>query len=78
MSKLAAEFTYTDAELLDLYREAYAKLSVLGQETQMLGKRVTRADLPAIQQQIQWLEQRVDAANATRGPNRNYAKFVTP
>ena len=76
MAKLAAEFTYTDSELLDLYREAYAKLSVLGQETQLLGKRVTRADLSQIKDQIEWLEQRVDAANTSRGPNRNYAKFV--
>ena len=74
MAKLVAEYTYTDAELLALYREALAKLS-LRQETTILGERLVFADLAKVQAQIEWLENRVNAAS---GLAVNYAKIVMP
>ncbi len=58
MAKLTAE-TYTDAELLALYRQALADLSV-AHSTTLRGKTVTRATLPQIKQTIEWLEKRVN------------------
>lgn len=57
MAKLTAE-TYTDAELLALYRQALADLSV-AQTTILRGKTVTRVSLPNIKLTIEWLEKRV-------------------
>jgi hypothetical protein len=58
MAKLTAE-TYTDAELLALYRQALADLSV-AQTTILRGKTVTRATIPQIKDMIVWLEKRVN------------------
>lgn len=64
MAKLAAAFEYSDAELLALYREAYATIAVKGQEYQFGQRRLTRADLAEVQQQIDWLENRIAAASS--------------
>lgn len=56
MAKLTAE-TYTDAELLALYRQALADLSV-AQTTTLRGKTVTRASIANIRETIVWLEKR--------------------
>jgi hypothetical protein len=61
MSKLVAEHDYTDAELLALWREAYAQLSVGGQEVTMRGRTFRAADLPHIRDQITWLESRISS-----------------
>lgn len=63
MAKLTAE-TYTDAELLALYRQALADLSV-GQSTTLRGKTVTRASIPHIKEMIVWLEKRVNGGTTT-------------
>ncbi len=59
MAKLVADYEYTDAELLALWRDAYAKISVGGQEVTLRGRTFRAADLPHIQQQISWLEGRI-------------------
>lgn len=58
MAKLTASNTWTDAELLALYREALVELSV-AQSTTIRGKTVTRAQIPHIRETITWLESRV-------------------
>lgn len=63
MAKLTAE-TYTDAELLALYREALANLSV-AQSTTLRGKTVTRASIPHIKEMIVWLEKRTSSGGIT-------------
>lgn len=63
MAKLTAE-TYTDAELLALYRQALAELSV-AQSTTLRGKTVTRASIPHIKEMIVWLEKRTGSGGIT-------------
>ena len=60
MAKLVAENEYTDSELLALWREAHAKLSVGGQSYRIGSREFTAADLKYIREQIEWLEQRVN------------------
>jgi len=76
-SKYVAGFTYTNAELLALYREGYARISVSGQETEIAGTRYRAADLPAIQNTIDWLQSKVDAES---GPlfGTLLARMVSP
>lgn len=64
MAKLTAQYSYTDAELLALYREAVAALSQNKAYT-LRGKSLTRADLDECRRMIEWLEKRVDAASNT-------------
>lgn len=63
MAKLTAE-TYTDAELLALYRQALAELST-AQSTTLRGKTVTRAAIPHIKDTVVWLEKRVNGGTTT-------------
>lgn len=64
MAKLAAQYDYTDAELLALYREAIAALSQ-NKAYAIRGKSLTRSDIPHVREMIEWLERRVDAAAST-------------
>lgn len=75
MSKYVAQFEYTDAELLALFREALARVSVSGQSYQIAGRIFTAANLPEIRKQVEWLESRV---NATSGPAENIARLKRP
>lgn len=63
MPQLAAEYEYTDAELLALFRECYAKIAVQGQSYQFGGRTFTRADLAEVQRQITFLENRIAQAS---------------
>jgi len=63
MSKLTPSATYTDAELLALFREAYAKVVVQGQEFEFDGRRWTMADATTISREIDRLEARIAAEN---------------
>lgn len=75
MAKLVADFDYTDAELLALFRQALAHISIGGQNYQ-IGDRIFEAgDLPEIRTTITWLEQRVNADAAT-GPAELVARMV--
>lgn len=77
MSKYEAANTYTDAELLALYREAAARVSVSGQSYKLGTKEFTAADLPEIRRMIDWLDQRVNAA-AGQGMAHNVARLKRP
>jgi len=72
MAKYEAEFTYTDQELLDLYRQALAKISVAGQDYMIAGRRLTQANLKEVREQITWLEGRVNQAS---GIAANFARL---
>ena len=62
MAKLTADFDYSDAELLALFREAFAKITVTGGSYKFGDREFTSHDLPEIRKTIAWLEQRVNAA----------------
>lgn len=63
MAKHTPGATYTDAELLVLFREALASVAVSGQSYRMGSREYTRADLPEIRSQIEWLETRVNKSS---------------
>ena len=72
MDKYEAGYTYTDAELLALYREALAAISVGGQQYRIDDRWFTSADLPEVRDMITWLEQRINEANASSSLPANF------
>lgn len=76
-TKYVAGFTYTNAELLALYRECAARISVSGQEYELNGRRYTAADAQEVRQTIDWLQTKVDAES---GPlfGTLLARMVSP
>lgn len=62
MAKLEAGYSYTDEELLAIFREAYAKCAVEGQTYEFMGQKFTRADLQTLANEIDRLEKKVSAA----------------
>lgn len=77
MAKLSASYEYTDAELLALYREAVAEISVSGTTRKIGSREMTTSDLPEMWKLITQLEQRIAAA--TSGPIvRNRTAFRRP
>lgn len=64
MAKTAANYTYTDQELLDIYREMLADLK-LGKEYWIGNRKWVSSDIPEVLQAIRDLEQRVNAAAQT-------------
>lgn len=56
--KIEPAFTYSYAEQLRLWQEGLAKLST-AQEVEIMGKRITRADLKEVRATIDWLEKKV-------------------
>lgn len=54
--------TFTDAELLAMFRLALVNVST-GQSYAINGRALTRADLSQIRETIEWLEERVNAAS---------------
>lgn len=64
MAKLVAGFEYTDAELLALFRECLAKISVRGQSYMIAGKTYTSLDVADVLQTISALESRVAASSS--------------
>jgi len=66
----------TDAELLDIAKEAYEKVMTSGQAYQIDGRTYTRADLDSLQKQISWLESKVAAAAGRSA--RNLVRFKRP
>lgn len=72
MAKYEAEYTYTDAELLALYREAIARVSVSGQSYEIMDRVFTAADLGALWKTVTELESRISAAS---GPSDNVVNF---
>jgi len=72
MAKYEAEYSYTDAELLALYREALARISVSGQSYEIMDRVYTAADLPALMNMVARLEARISDAS---GPAQNLVNF---
>ena len=72
MAKLVAQYTYTDAELLALWRECEAKITQ-GQSVDIEGLRITRADAKYVAQRIAELERKVNAVSVR--PAHNYARL---
>ena len=66
--------TYTDADLLLLWRAAYAACS-MGQSYSISGRQLTRANLPEIVKQITWLETRTNADGHGLGRGPAFAQF---
>ena len=62
--------THTDAQLLALYRDCFAKIAI-GQAYSINGRSFTRADMKTVMDAISWLEDRVetDAAGVEGGGN---------
>ena len=60
-TKYVADFDYTNAELLALYRQCLARISVSGQEYEIGTRRFTAADLAEVRATINELEQKVSA-----------------
>lgn len=68
--------TGTDAELLEFTRAAIAQITLHGQAYTVRGKTLTRADLPELREQLQWLESRI---NADAGESKtNFARRQRP
>lgn len=63
----------TDAELLVYTRAAIVKILTDGQAYSINGRSLTRADLPELRKQVEWLEARVDADAGTS--TKNLAKL---
>ena len=61
-SKATTGNTYTHEELLALYNEALAQLTVSGQSYSFGGRTFTSADLGEIRDTIDWLESKVSSA----------------
>lgn len=71
--KHTADNTYTNQELLDIYREAYARAGKAGVAYVTMGDSVTRLSSDEIWRQIMRLEALI--AGASGGPIRNRAKM---
>lgn len=72
MAKYEAEYTYSDQELLNLYREAAAAISQK-QSYEIMGRVWTGVDADKLWAIIRDLETRVSAA--TSGPAQNLVNF---
>lgn len=66
----------TDAAMLVLYNEALQSIA-LGQSYEINGRRMTRADLSAVQKMVEWLEARIEKASRTQ-PGLGLASLHDP
>ena len=82
MAKLTASYTYTDAELLDLAREAFAKLLAGEAQEYRVGSRTFRKiDLADLERMIGRLEVRVGVSTSSTsgsGIVRAGVSFIRP
>ena len=67
MAKLTADHTYSDQELLDLAREAMARIVAGAVETWIGQERYRKADLPQLRAYISELESKIEAASNPGG-----------
>lgn len=74
VTKVTTANTYTDAELLALFREGVALIAATGQNYQIMGRTFTAASLPSMWDTIERLETRIAAA--ATGLATNYARLV--
>lgn len=70
--------TFTDSDMVTLFRWAIAQLA-LSESVEIEGRRITRAQLPALRDTLQFFEERVyDAQYAQAGGNVAVAGFGDP
>ena len=74
VTKVTTANTYTDSELLALFREGVALIAATGQSYQIAGRMYNAANLPAMRDTIDWLEGRVTSDSS--GLVTNYARLV--
>lgn len=74
VTKVTTANTYTDAELLALFREGVALIAATGQSYQIGGRTYTAANLPTMREMIDWLEGRISVE--ANGIATNYARLV--
>jgi hypothetical protein len=74
-SPYEANHTYTDQQLLDLWRECHARISVSGQSYSLAdGREYTAADAGKVLGFINYYQQRVNAASGSN-PSQILARF---
>lgn len=71
MAKYTAE-TYTDAELLALWRQADAEVAAGGQSKAIRGRTLTKANAAEITKKIQFYESRIAALSNRTRPTHAY------
>lgn len=76
MAKHTAE-TYTDAELLALWRQADADVAAGGQSKAIRGRTLTQANAAEISNKIKFYESRIAAASARTRPSHTQIEFRT-
>ena len=74
VTKVTTANSYSDAELLALFREGVALIAATGQSYQISGRTYTAANLPAMRDTIDWLEGRI--SSESNGIVTNYAMLV--
>lgn len=67
MARITADAVYTDAELLELTREAIAQLVGGAQRYKIGGREYEAADLPELRRSVEWLEARLARSRAGGG-----------
>lgn len=76
-TKYVAPFTYSDQELLDLYRAAVAEIAATGQRYQCAdGRQWDAANLPYLTAEIRRLECKIAALDSS-GPCEVVTRMVT-
>jgi hypothetical protein len=74
VTKVTTANTYSDTELLTLFREGVALIAATGQSYQISGRTYNAASLPAMRDMIDWLEGRISAE--ANGIVTNYVRLV--
>jgi hypothetical protein len=74
VTKVTTANSYTDAELLALFREGVALIAATGQGYTINGRTYTAANLPAMRDTIDWLETRI--ASSESGLATNLVRLV--
>jgi hypothetical protein len=75
VTKVTTANSYSDAELLALFREGVALIAATGQSYQISGRTYNAASLPSMWDTIERLEARISAASS--GPMAtNYVRLV--
>jgi hypothetical protein len=74
VTKVTTANSYSDAELLALFREGVALIAATGQSYQISGRTYNAASLPAMRDMIDWLEGRISAE--VNGIVTNYVRLV--
>lgn len=74
VTKVTTANTYTDTELLALFREGVALIAATGQAYKIGTREYNAANLPAMRDMIDWLEGRISIE--TNGIATNYTRLV--